>query len=229
MNKMWKQWLSPTVRLSWSVPLQSANRPGGYMTHLSTATVWDYLLFLRTSCGWLIKISNYKSIELEGLIQSTQTMAVFPICTSGYTKSLWQKAVITVIAIPNTIMALIYLIFLWVVCAHYALGLEEQQGADVNWKLACSYMVAVVAVDSSWWFPTCERLPKGQTLTRLHITVIHPRHGPLIWDRNILVAFKKAVSEACSNRWEVRGTWKERRRRKEQNDLKETFCIIIYL
>lgn len=87
--------------------------------------VWDYLLFLSTSCGWSMKICNCKSIELEGLIQSTQTMAVFPICTSGYTKSLWQKAVITVIAIPNTIMALIYLIFLWVVCAHYVLGLGE--------------------------------------------------------------------------------------------------------
>lgn len=52
-----------------------------------------------------------------GLIQFTQTMAIFSIRTSGYTKSLRQKAVITVIAIPNTIIALIYLIFLWVVCA----------------------------------------------------------------------------------------------------------------
>lgn len=44
-----------------------------------------------------------------------------PICTSGYTKSRGQKAVITLTIIPNTIIALICLIFLWVVCTNYVL------------------------------------------------------------------------------------------------------------
>lgn len=48
--------------------------------------------------------------------------------------------------------------------------------------------------------PTCAALPEGAALTRLHVAVTHPKRKLLIWDRNCLVARKRAAVMGC--RWE---------------------------
>lgn len=59
--------------------------------------------------------------------------------------------------------------------------------------------------------PTCAALPEGAALTRLHVAVTHPKRKLLIWDRNCLVAHKRAAVMGC--RWEEesgkigRGEW----------------------
>lgn len=149
-----------------------------------------------------------------GLTPSTPATALIPICTSGSSESRRQRAVITVIAIPNTITGPHLSHFpASCLCSSCSPGSHSKKKQASRCKLK-GRRAATVAADPCRWFPppspppaaTCARLPEGEALTRLRVAAAHPQRKLLIWGRNCLVAHKWAAVMECR--------WRSRRRRR---------------